>query len=545
MAYASARVTELLTRGDKIFAEFRPYHIMCDRLAEVFYPERQDFIHQKPPSVDRFEGMFDAEPARLRRDMANMIGAMMRPSGAEWFRVTTGQPDSDELSYWPQRWLDDASRRLRRIVYRGLARFTTAMNQDDHDYVTFGSSVSSCVISQDRQGVLFTNHHLKDVVWLENAEGVIDEVHHRTMLTARKMEQLFGRDVLCKDVAKELEPNGDPNKEFPVRRVVTTFERGGFLSVYLCCTGRNLLAERRMGWMPYHIRRWVQVSGYPWGTSLVTPIALGDSRVLNAAQRTILEAMEKMVDPPLLMKNEGVVGPIRLQAGGVTVGANVDYKSGRPIEVAHELGRPDFGLDYAQRKAEALARLFYENRLALPNQHQMTLGEVEYRYEEFIRGVAPIIQPWTEDNQRLLDKPMTIGLEMGAFETPPDELRGSEIRFEFETPLTKVSDKLRVAQAEKVGFYIGSMQAIDPNAPKTVNWLEMHRSALKGIGPTKWIRDPEEVMAQEAEEQQRAEALQTLQMASEFAKTPVAKVAAERAVNDPSMSGVSGLVGVA
>lgn len=526
---------------------------MCERLAEVFYPERGGFFSPLPADVERFDTAFDQEPARLRRDVANMYGAFMRPRGREWFKITVGEPDEedDDLSWTSTLWLEDATRRLRRIIYRQGARFAEQMGLDDHDYVTFGSSVSRVVLSGDETGIVFRNLHLKNVVWGENEDGEVDAADERLLLPARQMMAMFGPERLHRDVKDALDnskPGADPYREFPVRRRVMPaahweWERGksgrlpprstAFASVYLCETGKQVLAENRLSYFPYHIRRWSRAQAQPWGLSIITPVALADARVLDTAERSICEAIEMITEPPLVVKNEAVLGSMKLMAGGVTVGRDYDYRMGKPIETAYEPGNPAFGMEYTKQKREFLARVFLENPLRLPQDREMTLGEVNERIEEISRAAAPVFEPGEADNQRLLEKPFVLALEKGAFLPTPEELQGAEVRFELDTLITQQIDKLRVIQAKATGEYVALMANVDPDAPKYVAWPQLHRDALKGLGPQRWQRDPAEVEEEASAAAEEDARMNALAMAAEIGKTGVAKAITDKALAQP------------
>lgn len=537
--------------SSKTFEKFQLYHIVNERIAEIFYPERLGFLSETPPDFERYTLNFDNEPARLRRDTANMYGSYMRPRGREWFNVTVGEDDEEiDLPHSTKTWLEDATKRQRRMIYRQRALFTEQMALDDADYVTFGSSCSTVELLEDQTGIVFRNKHLKDVAWCDDIDGAIGHVFEKLSLEARFWPSMFVGKAMPKHITDANEPKkGDPYKKFPVIRCVMKAEqwewarnaygrlppaRARWASVYLCPESKQVMSERWLTFNPYHIRRWSKAGAQPWGTSIITPLALGDARVLNRAEMSICEAIEKLAEPPLVAKHEAVLGAVNIGAGGVTmVGSNIDYKTGRPIEVAYEPGNPAFGMEYTAQKRAFLSKVFLENPLKLPLDREMTLGEVNERIEEISRAAAPVFEPGEADNQRVLEKVFQVGLDMRAFLPPPEELQGAEVRFELDTLLTQAIDRLRHVQAQKrIELTMQQMQ-VDPHAARRVDWAAVHKDTVKGVGPQRWSRDPDEVAEEIAQDEEQQAQMDVLAMAAEVGKSGAVKSIVDKALEQP------------
>jgi Bacteriophage head to tail connecting protein len=548
----------LLQQSDKVFGEFQFYYSICERLRLVFYPERGSFLSASPPMIDDYQHLANNEPARLRRETANRIGNMIRPRMREWFEKVIGDPEEEPpvVSHSTSIWLAETTKRMRRMIYRGPALFAETMVLDDNDYVTFGSSVSAIAANRARNGLIFTNKHLRNCAWQEDAERVVNVMHEKTMPKAQAFLEQFGREVVSrpkmKHVKDALDPEtGDPTREFPVRMITMPaaqyqFARNkdgmlppriaAFAIIYICEISGEVLKEEWKTHFPYNVRRWSRAGGRPWGTSIITSIALSDSNLLSAADRSICESIEKMADPPLLAKHEAIVGAnVDLSAGGLTYGIkDYDYRQGRPIEVAHEVGNPSFGMEYIKHKGDWLRAVFFESMFKLPTEHPMTLGEVDQRMEELVASVSPIFEPMEADQARMLDTVFYIGEDYQAFDPPPEEIRGQDTRYDFDTPVQRAIKQLRVLQAKQYGLYVSEMSAVDPNVGRNVNWQRMHKTALSGIGPISWLRDPDEVEAEIEEVAAQRSQQDALMMAAELGKTkPVASITDKALAENP------------
>lgn len=559
---------ECLKNSNKVFEEFGFYHRICERLREVFYQDRAPFLSDVALTPDDFEFAANNEPARLARDVSNKIGSMVRPHGKEWFKMVVGDPEEDPpvVSHEGRIWLEETTKRMRRMIYIPRAHFSPQMALDDKDYVVFGSSVSSVLVNRKQDGLVFTNKHLRSCAWQEDEEHNVNCMDEKMMPTAKMMKERFGETKLHKDVKDALDTGKatyDPLKRFPVRRIVMPAEQWSFSRnkqgalppleaayavIYVCETSMEVMFEEWKTYFPFHVRQWSKAGARPWGTSMITPLALGDSRLLSTADRGICESIQKMVDPPLLAKHEAIVGPsVDLQAGGITYGMkDYDYRQGRPIEVAHEVGNPSYGMEYMKQKYDVLRAVFFESIFSLPTEHEMTLGEVQQRLEEIIQRVAPIFEPMESDSARMLDKVFYIGQDYRAFEVPPDDIGDRETRYDFDTPVQSTLAKLRVMEARQTGAYVLEMEGADPHVKKYVRWNKVHRAALAGLGPIAWQNDPDDVAAQIEAEEGEARQSRALAMAAEIAKTGPAKSITDKALSEapPGAAGqmVQGMV---
>lgn len=309
-------------RGDRLHADKANFHTLWQAQAEIFYPERADFTAEQSSGVERYEGIYTSVPQRMRRDMANNLGAMLRPRGKEWFKASV-RPVTLAKGHAAKRWLETATSTQRNIVYASGANFTRAFAESDQDYVCFGNSVIRHSYNREGDGLLFQCSHMKDNAWAVNAEGVVDENHEKMQMDLRQVRQLFGVEAMPKDWLKMLDQ--EPHRKVVVQRCVAPidddqYEKGErpradarFMSLYMACGVKEEeagLGEGFFNWFPYLIRRWMTVSGEPYGRSPCTGVALSDARTLNVAQQALLKSIEWKVDPPKVAAHDAIIGEI-------------------------------------------------------------------------------------------------------------------------------------------------------------------------------------------------------------------------------------------
>ena len=233
-----ARVKELIEQGERLFSSRIQILSLWQSIAENFYVERADFTTTRSIGQEFAAHLMTGVPAMCRRDLANQIGAMLRPRGQPWFHARTPieQLNRDPAS---RQWLDWASDKMRLYMYDTRSGFIRATREGDHDFAAFGQAVISVELNRDNDGLLFRCWHLRDVAWSENYHFEVDLVHRKWKPTARQLAQLFPKTVSDK-INKVLEK--DPYKEINCRHIIipsndydlsNTKKKHPFVSIYI------------------------------------------------------------------------------------------------------------------------------------------------------------------------------------------------------------------------------------------------------------------------------------------------------------------------
>lgn len=494
IAASDARAKTWLQRAESCWNSFSTIRSYYQRLAEVFYPERRDFLQTDTWGVERYEEIYDSEPIRLRWELANALGAMMRPRGQEWFKLIAVRSEEDqefdvgdEIDRDDQlvaKWLEHATKRQRDLMYRRRANFASAMSQSDNDYVTFGSAIVRRSLTADGKSLLFSCVHPRDIVWEEGPEGRPDTTYEKIEKPANYWKAAL-KDNCPPEILRACEYRGEKEQKFTLWRVIVPADRhewkvqpprdAEFASLYLFREGaERIVAENWLRVMPYHIRRWMTVSGEPIGRSPCTSIALADTRTLNVAQRSLLEGLEKAVDPPMAASDKIVGNEIVLRAGGIVYVEDVDDVR-RAIAPIQEGARLDYGMEFTRERRAALSRAFLQNVLKLPQDRAMTAYEVGERLEEFVRSASPVFEPMEADNSELCEGIFSLLLNdfnnrSGAFAPVPERLQGADVLFDFETPLIDAQRKREVAKVRELYTIVSEVMTVYPGASKHVHW---------------------------------------------------------------------------
>lgn len=531
MAHApglSQDAKDLIKQGDELFSDRTSLMSLWQEVAENFYPERADFTNVRTLGQDFAANLNSSYPLYVRRELGNSYGSMLRRRDQNWFNVSIDR--EERLDDSGREWLEYATQVQRRAMYDLKSQFVRATKEGDHDFASFGQCVISEEINWKNVALLYRGWHLRDIVWRDGEDGAITDRHHNVKPTARWLSEQFTEKHLHPKVRECLRPGKNPHQKINCRRIVLPADHyddisGGrklpWVSIYIDVDNQCIIDQRPQRTPIYLIPRWQTVSGSQYAYSPAVIAGLPDARLIQAMTLTLLEAGEMSVRPPMLQVSEVIQGGTQLYAGGVTtVDAAYDERMGSPLRPVMEMkGNIPWGLEMMSTKEAMLAQAFYLNKLrALPQKDDMTAYEASVWTKEYIREVLPLFEPMeTEYNGQLCDQTFTDLMAVNAFgpySEIPRSVRGSEVRFTFESPLSEAIEREKAQRFMEAKNLIAEAQPLDPAASSMVDAKIALRDALTAIRvPAKWIRSEREVEDHAAMiEEQRAAAAQAAQL---------------------------------
>jgi hypothetical protein len=523
-----ARAKEIVSQGDKLFGDKQQVDSLNQEIALNFYPDRADFTTKRNEGEEYSDHLFSSYPSLCRRELGNMLDEFLFPE--KWLSIHVDDEELDEGDE-ERRFLE----RLTEIQWRAMndarANLVTARSQTNHDFSSFGNGVINYGLNVRGDALLYRNYHLRDVVWSENAEGRIDCVHRNWCPTARQLKHHFGKDV-SEQVMKACEK--EPDKIFRCRHVVMPSRlyeyksKGGkafpFVSLFVEIETDKVLEEVGQNWLGYVIPRWQVVSGSVYGRSMATSILLPDGRTIQVVMRTLREAAEKYVDPPMLAIGDAIRGDIALYAGGIT-NADIEYdeRLGEVLRpVTRDRGGMPIGFEIASALKEDIRSGFFLDKIQLPETSRaMTATEVRRRIQEHIRAAAPISKPIQKEyNDPLCDGTFQILLENNVFpmDEMPESLQGHELKFKFRSPLDELAEQNEADIFVDVRDRILMPSAqLDPSLIETADLAEATRDAMRSAGwKAKWFKPKEAVDTRREQQAQDQEAAQMAQEAAQI-----------------------------
>jgi hypothetical protein len=334
-------------------------------------------------------------------------------------------------------------------------------------------------------------------------------------------------------IAHAIEPNDDGRaKEFGIS------EKFKFREVYWEWGGSNSPQNggtntvgflRKYGYheQPNITCRWDVVSNDPYGRSPGMD-ALPDQKQLQLETRRKAQAIDKMVNPPLVADVQLKNQPSNLTPGGITY-VNGYAASGKPgFASVYDTKFPvqEITQDLTEVKLR-LNQIFYNDVLKTASQYEtrsnVTAVEWDLRKSESLIMLGPALE--RIDNECLkpiIERVFAMALRAGILPPAPAEIQGKMMNINFVSMLQQAQAATQAASIERVFSMAGQIVGVDPTAMDNIDidYSIDKFSSLLNNDP-KMIRSPEalaQIRQQRQQAQQQAQQAEIAQKLSAGAK---------------------------
>jgi len=262
--------------------------------------------------------------------------------------------------------------------------------------------------------------------------------------------------------------------------------------------------------------RWDLVSNDPYGRSPGMD-GLPDQKQLQLEQRRKAQAIDKMVNPPLVADMQLKNQPANLTPGGITFVSGY-AASGKPgFASVYDTRFPvqDIVNDLTEVRTR-LSQTFFNDVLRVASQYEtrsnVTAVEWDLRKSESLVMLGPALERIDNEVLRpVLTRVFAIALRAGIIPPAPPEIQGHMMTIDFVSMLAQAQQATRAASIERVLSLAGNIVGVKPEAMDNIDIdysLDKYSSLLNN--DPKMIRSPEAV---EAIRQQRAQAEAAAQQA--------------------------------
>lgn len=523
----------LRKQGGELFDKRVQLLSLWQCIADNFYPERADFTYIRNLGAEFARNLMTSYPILARRSLGDAFGSMLRPTSLNWFHMRV--PNWDTLPLVGRRWLEGADQLMRNAMFNKRTAFARATKEGDHDFAAFGQCVMQISLNSEGSNLLYRTWHLRDCAWAEDSEGFVTTIYRKWKPAAIDLIRLFPKTATRRmhELAEKT-----PYHKIEIWHVVIPSAlyqgareiRQKWTSVYFGVDESVVLEEVGQHDMGYIVPRWSTTSGSQYAYSPATVAGLPDGRLIQSMTRVLLESGEKAVAPPMLAVQNAIRSDIALYAGGITwVDEAYDERLGEVLRpLTQDLRGMQIGAEMMASTREMISEAFYLNKLSLPPPGaEMTAYEVGQRVQEYIRQAMPLFDPLeSEYNAPLCEQTFSLMLRHGAFRTlgdPPSCLQGSQVEFEFESPLHDAAERAKGQRFLEAMSMLGEAINLDPSTAFILDAPTAFRDVLEAVGvPAAWTRDQAEakkLMDAQKQQQQTSEMLANLNQGATAAKT--------------------------
>lgn len=504
----------LIRRGNELRGNRGNWESTWQEIADRVLPQASDFQTQRADGAKRTERMFDSTAALAAQKAVAAISTFAWPSNQRYQRLTTND-ESLNKAHRVKQYFDDITDRLFLARYSPRAAFEAQMGEAALQYFVFGTGLLFIDDNLPMRALRYKALHLGNTYVVENAAGVIDTVFRCWRWSLRQIEQRFPGKMPEK-LQSRLATK--PDEQIEVMHAVcprTDYspDRLGYpgmpwASCYYLPSEKAKLEEGGYRSWPFAVMRYMTSPGEVYGRSPAW-LALSNIKVLNAQKRSILQAAQKVVDPPLLASEDGILGVFSQVPGAVNFGA-LDSQGNQLVKPLITGADVRIGLDMMDKEREIIASSFLLDVFRVLVEHpQMTATQALELVQERATLMSPIVgRIESEGLGPMTEREIDLLYHAGQLPAPPPELIEAEgdYKIEYTSPMRKA---MRAGQAIAITRTLEAVLPLAEADRSVLDPFDMEAVAreLADINdvPAKVLRSPEAVRAmRESREQQEA-----------------------------------------
>ena len=414
-------------------------------LSDHILPRRGAFLRPKYRSDrgGKLNGrLLDNTAMLAARTLSSGLMAGLTSPARPWFRLGIGSPALSEVPEI-RAWLDDVQARMLRVFAR--SNLYNALAVAYEELGVFGTA--AMVVVEDEKEIVRAYPLTAGEYWLGASRRLTVNTLYRvlTMTTFQLVEQ-FGRDAVSTQV-RERWDRGEWDREVEVIHAIEPNEGGGtgklnrnmpFRSVWFERTGagESVLDVGGFEEFPALCPRWHLIGNDVWGRSPGMD-ALPDAKSLHRMQMRFAQALDKMVNPPLVAPPSLHGDTTNGKAGGVTYVADPTGAGFRP---AYQFTPPLDQMGAAiERRQQAVRAAFYADLFLMMSQLDdvRSATEIAERPEEKLVMLGPVLERLHDDLlEPLIGRAFQLMARAEEIPPPPSPaLDGLRLRPEYVSPM--------------------------------------------------------------------------------------------------------------
>ena len=445
-------IKELIKRFEHTYSQRDNWDTHYQELSDYMLPRKSDIVKKRSRGEKRMELIYDGTALQSVDLLSASLHGMLTSGASPWFHLDVKDPElnrDDDV----REWLQDTSMRMIRAFNQ--SNFETEVHETYVDLVVFGTS---CIFTEiDGNNLRFSTRHISEFYVTEDQFGMVDTVYRKYKSSASQAVKRFGIENVGDFIARTFEKN--PQEEVEILHVVTPNENRDaskadnqnmmFSSVYICYKSKMVISISGFEEMPYAVPRFLKSTSEVMGRSPAM-VALPDVKMLNLMSKTIIQAAQKTIDPPLQVPDDGFLLPVRTNPSGLNF-----YRAGsrdriEPLNVGSNI---NIGLAMEEQRRQAIRSAFYVDQLLVGGSPNMTATEVVQRQEERMRVIGPVLGRLMNEMLRpLIDRVFGLMLRADMLAPAPEILQGRDIDIEYVSPL---------ARAQKSSSLNNTMKALE------------------------------------------------------------------------------------
>jgi len=429
---------ELIEKFGQMKAGRMMFDTIYQEIRDLIRPNAVDFknrIHQQGASVR--QRVWDDTATQALTSFAGGIHGYVTNPSARWFELSTSNSEIDRQPLVAA-WLERASD----AIYDSMSDSGGMFHQTYHeiflDLGGFGTGVKFTWRDPVNGRLLHRSLPLQNCWLAESASGQVDTIFRELTYTTRQAQQEWG-EICPEEIKKEtnwskewkflhaIYPRSDRNIWKP-----DTKDNMAWVSAYVFLDNPKIVATDGFRQFPCQCPRWSKMPGETYGRSPAMD-CLALVRVLNSAQKILLQSSALAAAPPIVIENDGVFAAPKLEPWGI-----IRVEPGMQVNTLQLNGDISVNLQMIERWQNQIRQAFMADLFAMPdfgNRDRVTAQEVYEKRDDRLRQISPMLgrlegELFNPDIQRQY----SLLVESGRLPTPPPALRGAKVKISNISP---------------------------------------------------------------------------------------------------------------
>lgn len=524
-------------RAEELKQVRQPWESVWQAVADYIEPTRLRLNSRNEGATSR-KHIIDSRATFAYRTLKSGMHSGLTSPARPWFRLTTFDPDLKD--YAPVKEYLAAVETAMREVFQ-QSNIYSSFHTGYGDLGQFGQSVG--ILVEDDLNTVRMQQLLHGRFWIARDEaGRVTTLYRQFRWSVQRIVARFGYAQVSQRI-RTLYDNGRYDERFDIWHAIEPRlnrdprlidkRNKPFLSNYWEDGGSErdgLLEESGFDENPLIGPAWELIEEDHYAMS-PGQMALGDVKMLQREQQRKLEAIDKLVRPPMQGPTSMRNNPASLLPGSITYVDDPTGKGYRPaMDVNLRLGEL---LEDIKDVRDRLDQVFYADLfLMLSNlegiQPRNTF-EIAERKEEKLLALGPVLENvYNGQLEPTIDRTYAIMNRRGMLPPPPPELVNQDLKIEYISILAQAQKAVATGAIERSFAFAGQLAAVKPDVLDKLDADEAVDVYFDAVGAPPSLVVPDDKVAEIREARaQKQQAAENAAMAAEIA--PAAKAGADAA----------------